>query len=86
MKVKSILKVAGGVTRIDIIEAAKDENGEEYLIDHDVDILEHDGVERITSTWIKYGDTCLLPTKLVSKNVDMVSTNHATGALVIYTK
>ena len=85
MKVKSILKVSSA-TKVEIIESVKTENGER-LISHDVDIIKYKmEAEKVTDTWFKYGHQCLLPKHILDSEVEMISTDSATTALVIYTK
>lgn len=85
MKVKSILKVSSA-TKIEVIESVKTENGEK-LISHDINMIEYKmEAEKMTDSWFKYGHSCLLPKHILNSEVDLISTNSATSALVIYTK
>jgi hypothetical protein len=85
MKVKSVLKLSCSVTKIQVMESLLDENNDERLVNHSVDVLNYRGVKKIADGWIEYGHYCLLPKSVTEKEVDMISTTHY-GDLVIYTK
>lgn len=83
MKVKTILKMSAA-TKATVYEPIQTDNGE-VLIDHNIDILKR-STKKITDTWFEYSSYVLLPEAVLNKEVDMISTNSATAALVIYTK
>ena len=87
MKVKSLLKVSMCNTEINVMEVIKVVDADEIIIDHDIAVgVGRKDIEKLSERWVKYSHTCFLPKALLDKEVDMVSTNHITGALVIYTK
>jgi len=85
MKVKSVLKLSCSVTKIQVMESFLDENNDERLVNHSIDVVNYNGVKKIADSWIEYGHYCLLPKSVREKEVDMISTTHY-GDLVIYTK
>ena len=84
MKVKSVLKLSVA-SKIKVIESFLDENNNERLVDHSVDMVNFSGVKKLTDNWIEYSHWVLIPNSVRDKEVDMITTEH-TGALVIYTK
>lgn len=84
MKVKSILKI-NTTSKIKVFESFLNDNNDEILTDHSIDLINYKGVKKITDNWIEYSHWVLLPQSVREKEVDMISTEH-TGTLVIYTK